>query len=55
MLTICQYVICHHIEGLFQCLLKHHVYDLSVSPLPLKFANDILCTRLLTLSPLANV
>lgn len=42
-------------EGHFQCLLKHHVYDLSISPLLVKFANDILCTRLLTLSPLAKV
>lgn len=42
-------------EGHVQCLLKHRAYDLSISPLALKCANDILCTRLLTLSPLAKV
>lgn len=35
-----------------QCLFKQH---LSMSPLALKWANDILCTKLLTLSPLAKV
>lgn len=44
-----------HCEGHFQCLLKQRAYDLSISPLALKCANDILCTRLLTLSPLAKV
>lgn len=42
-------------EGHFQCLLKQRAYDLSISPLAPKCANNILCTRLLTLSPLAKV
>lgn len=42
-------------EGHFQCLLKQHAYNLSISPLALKCANDILCTRFHTLSPLAKV
>jgi len=42
-------------EGHFQCLLKQRAYDLSRSPLAVKSANDVLCTRLLTLSPLAKV
>lgn len=42
-------------EGHFQCLLKLCAYDLRISPLALKCANDILCTGLLTLSPLAKV
>lgn len=42
-------------EGHFRCLLKQCAYDLSISPLALKCANDILYTRLLTLSPLAKV
>lgn len=40
-------------EGRFQCLLRQRAYDLSISLLALKSANDTLCTRLLTLSPLA--
>lgn len=51
---ICLDCISYH-EGHFQCLLKQRAYDLSISPLDSKCANDILCTRLLTLSPLAKV
>ena len=42
-------------EGHFQCLLRQRAYDPGRSPLAVKCANDILCTRLLTLSPLAKV
>lgn len=42
-------------RAFLQCLLKPYAYNHSISPLALKCANDMLCTRLLTLSPLAKV